>query len=143
MKASDGFCSRVCAWQVAAAVVIVTFIWLNESLDFPFLIMGAPPTSVNWRESLLETIVVVPIFGLLIVWTRRVLARLRLLEGVVPVCSNCRKIRDEKGAWAAMEVYFHERARTDFSHGICPDCLARLYPEVAKKREADSSGPQP
>jgi hypothetical protein len=143
LKANDGFCRQVCAWQAAAAVLIVTLIWLNEILDLPFLIMGAPMTPVNWRESLLETMVVVPIFGLLIAWSWRVLARLRLLEGIVPVCSNCRKIRDEKGSWSPMEVYFHERARTDFSHGICPDCLANLYPEVAQKRASDASGPQP
>jgi len=139
LKAIDGICRRVCAWQAAAAVVIVTLIWLNEIIDLPCLIMGAPKTPVNWRESLLETLVVVPIFGLLIAWTRRVLARLRLLEGIVPVCSNCRKIRDDKGAWSPMEVYFHERSRTDFSHGICPECLAKLYPEVARNSDAKSS----
>lgn len=136
MPEIHGLCRRVCVWLACAAAAIVALIWLNEILDLPHLLMGAPRTPVNWRESLLETLVVLPIFGFLMVWTRKTIARLQLLEGMLPVCSNCKKIRDEKGDWSPMEVYIHQRARVDFSHGICPDCLAKHYPEVARKRLA-------
>jgi hypothetical protein len=137
LRAVDKYCRRSCFWQACGAIAIVGLIWLNEILDLPHFLMGAPKTPVNWRESILETFVVLPVFGFLIVWTRRTTARLRLLEGLLPVCSNCKKIRDEKGDWSPMESYIHQRARVDFSHGICPDCLVKFYPEVARSRSSD------
>lgn len=52
--------------------------------------------------------------------------RLRELEGIIPVCSYCRRLRDEKDAYQQMEAYFEKHAsRLSFSHGICPDCMAK------------------
>lgn len=139
LQSFDRYCLKSIILQACAALAIVVLIWFNEILDLPYLLMGAPPTPVNWRESLLETLVVVPVFGWLMVWTRKTVRRLQLLEGILPVCSNCKKIRDDKGEWSPMEVFIHRRAPVDFSHGICPDCLERFYPEVARKRGANPS----
>ncbi|MFH1737442.1 MAG: hypothetical protein ABIH23_00440 [bacterium] len=49
---------------------------------------------------------------------------------VVPVCSCCRKIRDDEGRWQEFEVYFRDDAELAFSHGICPRCAKALYPDV-------------
>lgn len=57
------------------------------------------------------------------------MANIRILKGLLPICSNCKKIRDDKGYWNQIEVYLHEHSDLDFSHGICPDCAVRLYPE--------------
>jgi len=51
------------------------------------------------------------------------------LRGLLPICSGCRKIRDSKGYWAKVEKYIKEHAAVDFSHGLCPDCLAKFYPD--------------
>ncbi len=58
------------------------------------------------------------------------LAEVKTLRGLLPVCASCKKIRDEQGNWNAMEVYIRERSEAEFSHGICPDCARRLYPEM-------------
>ncbi len=51
------------------------------------------------------------------------------LGGIVPICMNCKNIRDESGSWVRLEQYISDRSEADFSHGICPDCLQKLYPE--------------
>lgn len=57
------------------------------------------------------------------------LAQVKKLSGLLPICTSCKKIRDDQGKWQQMEVYIHERSEAQFSHSICPDCAKRLYPE--------------
>ena len=57
------------------------------------------------------------------------LARIKTLEGMLPICASCKKVRDEAGRWVAVEVFVRDRTRADFTHGICPECCARLYPD--------------
>ena len=56
------------------------------------------------------------------------LKQIRTLSGLIPICSNCKKIRDDKGYWQQVETYIRDHSEADFSHGICPDCLKKLYP---------------
>jgi len=56
---------------------------------------------------------------------------IKMLRGMLPVCASCKKIRDDKGYWNQMETYIAQNSEADFSHGICPECIARLYPEYA------------
>lgn len=51
------------------------------------------------------------------------------LRGMLPICAECKKIRDDKGYWKQIEVYIAEHTEADFSHGICPDCAKKLYGE--------------
>ena len=57
--------------------------------------------------------------------TSRSLAHVRVLSGLLPICAWCKKIRDDNGYWNQVETYIRERTDADFSHGICPDCVAR------------------
>jgi PAS domain S-box-containing protein len=57
------------------------------------------------------------------------LADVQTLRGLLPICANCKRIRDTLGAWQPIEKYVGERTEAIFSHGICPECLAKLYPE--------------
>lgn len=62
------------------------------------------------------------------------LAQVKTLSGLLPICASCKKIRDDHGYWQQVEVYLSEHADVDFSHGLCPDCAHRLYPEFFKER---------
>lgn len=69
------------------------------------------------------------------------LAEVRTLKGIVPICANCKNVRDDQGYWNRVETYLHEHTDADFTHAVCPDCMKRLYPqfkdddsEPAKKR---------
>lgn len=56
---------------------------------------------------------------------------IRILGGLLPVCAHCKRIRDEAGSWRNMEEYISRHTEAEFSHGICPECLPRHYPEFA------------
>ncbi|GAB4410818.1 MAG: hypothetical protein Fur0044_04650 [Anaerolineae bacterium] len=64
----------------------------------------------------------------LIAKLQEALDTLKTLSGIIPICSSCKKIRDEDGQWWPLEIYIHDHTNADFSHGLCPDCFARLYP---------------
>ena len=61
------------------------------------------------------------------------LSRIRTLSGLLPICANCKKIRDDNGYWNQVEEYISKHSEAVFSHGICPDCLKTLYPDIAEK----------
>jgi PAS domain S-box-containing protein len=62
-------------------------------------------------------------------------ADIKVLSGLVPICSNCKKIRDDKGFWMQLEGYIQERSNAQFTHGMCPDCMKTLYPDYLPKKE--------
>jgi PAS domain S-box-containing protein len=57
------------------------------------------------------------------------LARVRKLSGLLPICASCKKIRDDKGYWNQIEAYIRDHSEAEFSHGICPECTRKLYPQ--------------
>ena len=57
-------------------------------------------------------------------------AEVKTLRGLIPICSNCKKIRDGEGAWHHLETYIQKRSEVRFTHGLCPECLKMLYPEL-------------
>jgi len=60
------------------------------------------------------------------------LAKVKILSGLLPICANCKKIRDDKGYWNQIEAYIRDHSEADFSHSICPECAKNLYPEFHK-----------
>jgi PAS domain S-box-containing protein len=64
----------------------------------------------------------------LIVELERALAQVKTLSGLLPICANCKKIRDDHGYWHQVEVYVRDHSQARFSHGLCPECARELYP---------------
>lgn len=62
------------------------------------------------------------------------LATVNQLSGLLPICANCKRIRDGEGNWSNLERYISARSKAEFSHGICPTCRDELYPELGKGR---------
>jgi len=60
-------------------------------------------------------------------------AQIRTLKGILPICCSCKKIRDDHGYWQQLEDYLQLHTEADLSHGICPDCARKLYPELSHK----------
>jgi len=58
------------------------------------------------------------------------MANIRTLKGLVPICAACKKIRDDAGYWHQVETYVHDHTEAEFSHGLCPDCIPRFFPEA-------------
>jgi PAS domain S-box-containing protein len=69
---------------------------------------------------------------------RDALSKVKTLSGFIPICASCKKIRDDKGYWNQIESYVRDHSDAEFSHGICPDCMVKLYPEfVAASDDSD------
>ena len=66
----------------------------------------------------------------LIVELKDALSRVNQLSGLLPICASCKKIRDDSGYWNQIEAYIRDHSEADFSHGICPDCANKLYPDL-------------
>jgi PAS domain S-box-containing protein len=61
------------------------------------------------------------------------LAKVKTLSGLLPICASCKKVRNDKGYWNQIEGYIMEHSDATFSHGICPDCAQKLYPDYFNK----------
>jgi hypothetical protein len=59
------------------------------------------------------------------------MAQIKTLRGLLPICANCKKVRDDQGYWQDVDLYVRKHTEVDFSHGICPDCFRELYPDYA------------
>ncbi len=98
-----------------------------------------PWTTTEASVNALIRILVLSSFALIIdrtaIQTRELSRRVSLLEGLLPICSYCKKIRDQKDQWQVMEKYIMDRSAATFTHGICPDCLREHYGDVLKNRK--------
>ena len=65
----------------------------------------------------------------LIAELKEALSKIKKLSGLLPICSHCKKIRDDKGYWNKIESYIHKHSDAEFSHGICPDCVEKHFPD--------------
>ncbi len=68
----------------------------------------------------------------LIVDLKAALAEVKTLWGILPLCTFCKKIRDDKGHWEQVDVYIHKHSEADISHSVCPDCMKKYYPKEYK-----------
>jgi PAS domain S-box-containing protein len=66
------------------------------------------------------------------------LAEVKTLQGILPICMHCKKIRDEEGAWTQLELYISEHTNANFTHGICGDCAKSMYPEIYEDLHPDN-----
>jgi PAS domain S-box-containing protein len=76
---------------------------------------------------------------------QKTLAEVKTLKGFIPICASCKKIRDDKGFWSQIGSYISRHSDAKFSHGICPDCTKKLYPEFADEpgqSQSPAPGPQ-
>jgi hypothetical protein len=119
---------------ISQLIIVILLLFLtigNEILDLPHLIFGDQPTSFGQRtgEIIIEVLIfatVLIIEGLLF---KNLYRRIRILEGLLPICANCKKVRHEE-QWEQVEQYIAEHSLAKFSHSLCPDCARKLYPEI-------------
>ena len=75
----------------------------------------------------------------LITELQKALAQVKQLNGLLPICCACKKIRDDGGYWNQLESYISDHSSADFTHGICPDCISTLYPQLGHTEDNDPS----
>ena len=60
----------------------------------------------------------------------RAIEEIKILSGLLPICASCKNIKDDQGHWKQMESYIRDHSEAEFTHGICPDCAKKLYPDI-------------
>lgn len=63
------------------------------------------------------------------------ISRMNVMRGLLPICSSCKKVRDDKGYWQQVEKFVSERSEVSFTHGFCPDCVVRLYGSLLEENQ--------
>ena len=117
---------RIIAFEIIAFLIIIMLFWLNELLDLPNRLLGAPATPINYAESIMGTIAVLILGIIFTIITHTLVKRIKFLEGIIPVCSYCKKIRVDED-WVDIDSYISAHSEADFSHGICPPCAEEHY----------------
>jgi hypothetical protein len=141
MQLKGKYLLRRLIWvQVACFVLLLIFINIDDEYLIPKLMDESVPWSPATMAGVLDSLWVVFLMGLALYIQSKYLQKIRLLEGILSVCANCKKIRDGKEHWSPIEEYIQERTHADFSHTICPDCGVKLYGELYIKAMAESTG---
>ncbi len=134
-------------WAIDATVDYYVF---YEGSFIDLFILNVPQHEVYIRLVILITFIV---FGLILSKTisrlhiankqnqklvnelKIAMADIKKLSGFLPICASCKKIRDDNGYWNQIESYIRDHSEAQFSHGICPECAEKLYPEFIKKND--------
>ena len=69
----------------------------------------------------------------LILELQAALVKVKTLSGLLPICASCKKIKDDQGYWKQIESYIREHSEAEFTHGVCPECAKKLYPQYYKE----------
>ena len=122
-------------YQLAVVVLFLCLTLGNEIIDIPHYIFNDTATSYTQRigEIIIELSIFFTIISMQIVIFKKLYKRIRVLEGFIPICANCKKIRKTEDQWEQMEKYITQHSLAQFSHSMCPDCARQLYPDLYKK----------
>jgi hypothetical protein len=104
---------------------ILLLCWLNKVVDLPLLLVGGDARASKWRDSAIETVLILLVWAFVLSITRRLVARLHYLEGLLRICAWCRKV-GYADKWMSMEDYFAEGLHVGTTHGVCPECIKKL-----------------
>lgn len=147
---------------VLYAVVVLLSLWIPHdkatlafSLISSFLIIAAffykAPAEEMWKAGYnrgiaLFTVWIIASLGLkrrqmeqqrnaILREREKALDEIKILRGLLPICASCKRIKDDNGDWSQIEGYIKSHSEAEFTHGICPECAERLYPDFFKKSD--------
>ena len=119
---------------ICQAAIILLFLCLtvgNEIIDIPHHVFKDAPTlySQRYGEIAIELFIFFIVATIQILLSIKLYKRIRVLEGFIPICAKCKKVRNAENQWEQMEKYITQHSLATFSHSICPDCTRQLYPD--------------
>ncbi len=129
MPEMDGFevCERIKARPETAGIPIIFLTAKTETED---IVRGFSVGAVDY--------VTKPFQAAELMARVRTHLQLKRLSGLLPICANCKKVRDDRGYWRQVEEYIAEHSDIRFSHSLCPGCVTELYPQLADEILVDS-----
>lgn len=111
---------------IAAAIITV----VRAAIDFPHSVFG-PGRRADWLGLTIELSLLTILAFIMLYITNRVIKKLKHLEGLLPVCSYCKRMRTPNQSWVSFEQFISERSDATFSHGICPECSHEHFREFS------------
>ncbi len=121
--------SLVLLYEAAGFMAIVALSWLNERIGLPYLLFGGSPHHPDFRESAMESVVVLLVATPILVLTRRLVSRLFYLEKFLKICAWCKRV-DAGDRWVPMDQYLAAGFGQRTTHGMCPDCYEKVKREI-------------
>jgi len=126
---------RVIWYECFGFGLILFLSWLNKLVDLPHLLVGGEAHASKWRDSAIETLLILLIWAFVISITKRLVERLTYLEGLLRICAWCRRVGHD-GKWMRLEDYFAEGLQIGTTHGVCPDCLNKFEEDTRMFQQA-------
>ncbi|MDA3839232.1 MAG: hypothetical protein PF574_09665 [Candidatus Delongbacteria bacterium] len=135
----------------ASAILTFVIIFVTLSVTYPFIYINEG--TVCLYQMMLPTVMPIALFFIPAIFFFDILIRLdtaekdlqiknteleksldeiKILEGLFPICSSCKSIRDDEGEWNQIERYIEKKSDATFSHSLCPDCFTKLYPTIKR-----------
>jgi len=133
---------KILLYQSLGFLSIIGLSWLDESLGLSTLVFGEHSFVPEFHASILAMLFILAVWLLVTASTRRMLERVKFLEGFLKVCAWCRRI-DHKGQWMPLEDFMQEGFDTPTSHGICETCLAQQKAAAERARQARKAAALP
>ncbi|MEJ2038310.1 MAG: hypothetical protein P8X55_05175 [Desulfosarcinaceae bacterium] len=120
----------VLIWQALILILFLAMTFANEVFDLPHWLLGDEATT--WGQRSGEVAIEFVIFTLVIIIelliNKSLFQRIKILEGFLPICAGCKKIRNQEDRWEQIENYISTHSLVQFSHSLCPDCQKKYYP---------------
>jgi hypothetical protein len=139
--AADYFSGPVIQFPIAYVIPVLLATWYSGLAWGVFLAVLLSLVRVTfyraWTEPFLDAVFVINLvirlivfvgLALLVNYVASLVQEIKVLKGILPICSNCKKIRMQDGTWSEMEEYISQHSEAEFSHGLCQQCAERMYP---------------
>ncbi|MBX7144525.1 MAG: hypothetical protein K1X79_08760 [Oligoflexia bacterium] len=105
---------------------LIGFIWADEALDWTNKLFGQPKLPFNFVEAATESTIALVLGIFVMLYTSRLINRIKYLEGFISLCAYCKKVRVKQN-WIPLETFLSNCSEAQFSHGFCPDCMQKHY----------------
>jgi hypothetical protein len=118
---------KILVYEAMGFCILIVLIWINEIADIPYILFKAQKTPVNLTESITESVIVLILAIITILVTRKLLRRIKYLEGFIRMCSMCNKVYDKHRAqWVELKEYLNKNYELEFTLGFCPECVNKI-----------------
>lgn len=123
-------------WQISILILFLALTFMNEFIDLPHFLFNDKATTWSQRlgEISIEVFIFIIVVSVEMFLSRALMLRIKILEGFLPICANCKKIRTQE-QWEQIESYISKNSLVQFSHSLCPECQVKLYPELFPPHE--------
>jgi hypothetical protein len=129
--------SWVLWYETVGFGLIILLTWLDGLADLSSLVFGGAPHINQRRGNALLTVLILLVWGVVFILTKRLIAHVHYLKGFLRVCAWCRKIGYD-GKWIRLEEYFEQGFHVETTHGMCPECLQKMEEETAEFRRKEA-----